>query len=259
ASELLFESVVLGLLGSLLGLGLAYGALRVLVAMAPTGLPRLHEIGIDGWVLLFTLGVALLASLLFGSIPIFKYAGTRLATGLREGARGLSQSREQHRARSVLVVIQVALALVLLICSGLMGRTFVALTRVQPGFTAPENLQTFSLYIPKSEVADDENVPRKFEEILAKVAAVPGVASVGLTTSIPMDGNSSFDPVFAEDRSYRPGELGPIRRFKWISPAFFKTMGTPLVAGRDLTWTDIYTKTPVVLISENMAREMWQS
>jgi len=259
ASELLFESLVLGVLGSLLGLGLAYGVLRVLVSLAPRGLPRVSEIGIDGWVLLFTLGVALMASLLFGSIPIFKYAGTRLATGLREGARGLSQSREQHRARSVLVVIQVALALVLLICSGLMGRTFVALTRVQPGFTAPENLQTFSLYIPKSEVADDENVPRKFEEILAKVAAVPGVASVGLTTSIPMDGNSSFDPVFAEDRSYRPGELGPIRRFKWISPAFFKTMGTPLVAGRDLTWTDIYTKTPVVLISENMAREMWQS
>ncbi|HMC31168.1 MAG TPA: ABC transporter permease [Candidatus Angelobacter sp.] len=259
ASELLFESVVLGVLGSLLGLALAYGALRVLVALAPQGLPRVTEIGIDGWVLLFTLGVALLASLLFGSIPIFKYAGARLATGLREGARGLSQSREQHRARSVLVVVQVALALVLLICSGLMTRTFIALTKVQPGFTAPEEIQTFVISIPKSEVAEDENVPRKFEEILRKLEAVPGVSSVGLCTHIPMNGDQSFDPVFAEDRSYRPGELAPLRRFKWISPGFLKTMGTPLMAGRDLTWTDIYNKTPVALISENMAREMWQS
>jgi len=259
ASELLFESVVLGLLGSMLGLGLAYGALRMLVAMAPRGLPRVTEIGIDGWVLLFTLGVALLASLLFGSIPIFKYAGARLATGLREGARGMSQSREQHRARSVLVVIQVGLALVLLICSGLMTRTFIALTKVQPGFTGPEEIQTFEISIPKTEVAEDENVPRKFEEMLRKVEAVPGVSSVALSTSIPLDGSGSYDPLFAEDHSYRPGELAPIRRFKWISPGFFKTMGTPLVAGRDLTWTDIYDKRPVVLVAENVAREMWQS
>ena len=174
AGELLFESIVLGLLGSLLGLGLAYGALRVLVAMAPRGLPRVNEIGIDGTVLLFTLGLAILASLLFGSIPIFKYAGARLATGLREGARGMSQSREQHRARNVLVVVQVGLALVLLICSGLMTRTFIALTRVQPGFSTPEEIQTFWITFPKTEVAKDEDVPRKFEEILRKMEAVPG-------------------------------------------------------------------------------------
>jgi predicted permease len=259
ASELLFESVVLGVLGSLLGLALAYGALRVLVMVAPRGLPRVTEIGIDGWVLLFTLGVALLASLLFGSIPIFKYAGARLAAGLREGARGMSQSREQHRARNVLVVVQVALALVLLICSGLMTRTFIALTKVQPGFTKPEEIQTFEISIPKTEVAEDENVPRRFEEILRKVEAVPGVSSVALSTSIPLDGNGSYDPVFAEDHTYRPGELAPIRRFKWVSPGFLKTVGTPMLAGRDFTWTDIYDKRPVVLISENVARELWQT
>jgi predicted permease len=259
ASELLFESVVLGVLGSLLGLGLAYAALRTLVAMAPKGLPRVNEIAVDGWVLLFTLGIALLASVLFGIIPVFKYAGVRVATGLREGARGLSQGREQHRARSVLVVVQVALALVLLISSGLMARTFVALTKVQPGFTRPEQLQTFVLSIPKAEIADEERVVRRFEEILNKVASVPGVSSVGLSTSIPMDGNQSFDPIFAEDKNYKPGEMGPIRRFKWVSPGFLATMGTPLVAGRDLTWADTYNKMPVVLVSENLAREMWQS
>ncbi len=259
AADLLFESVTLGLLGSLLGLGIAWGALRVLVAMAPKGLPRIHEIGIDFPVLLFTLVVALLASLLFGCIPIFKYAGTRLNTGLREGGRALSQSRDQHRARSVLVVVQVALALVLLICSGLMARTFVALTKVQPGFTNPEQIQTFAVSIPKSEVSDDEKVLRTYDEILHKLAAVPGVSSVAISTSMPLDGNGSFDPVFAEDKTYRPGELAAIRRFKWVTPGFFHTIGTPMVAGRDFTWTDVYNKVPVVMVSENLARELWQT
>jgi predicted permease len=259
ASELLFESLVLGVLGSVIGLGLAYGVLRVLVMMAPRGLPRVNDIGVDGTVLLFTLALAILTSLFFGAIPIFKHAGARLATGLRESARGASQSREQHGTRNFLVVVQVALALVLLICSGLMARTFVALTHVQPGFTAPEQIQTFQLSIPEAEIKDDASVTRRFEEILRKVAAVPGVASVGLSTSIPLEDNQSFDPVFGEDKTYRPGELAPLRRFKFISPDFLKTMGTSLVTGRDYTWTDIYNKNPVTLISENVAREMWGS
>jgi len=257
--ELLLESVVLGLLGSMIGLGLAYVALRVLVAMAPTGLPRIHEIGIDATVLLFTLGISLLASVLFGSIPIFKYAGVRLSTGIREGGRALSQSREQHRARSALVVVQVAMALVLLICSGLMIRTFHALTKVQPGFTTAAELQTFRIAIPDSEAPKEEQVVRMDEEILRKLSAIPGVSSVGLCTTIPMDGNSSMDPVFAQDHTYTEGQLAPLRRFKFITPGFIETLGTPLVAGRDLSWTDLYQKLPVAIISENFAREYWNS
>src|SRR3989454_9667032 len=259
AGELLLESVILGLLGSMVGLGLAYVALRVLVAMAPTGLPRIHEIGIDATVLLFTLGISLLASVLFGSIPIFKYAGARLRTGIREGGRALSQSREQHRARSVLVVVQVAVALVLLICSGLMIRTFHALTKVQPGFTAAAELQTFRIAIPDSEAPKEEQVVRMDEEILRKLAAIPGVSSVGLSNSIPMDGNSSMDPVFAQDHTYTESQLAPLRRFKFIAPGFIETLGTPLVAGRELTWTDLYQKLPAAIISENFAREYWNS
>ena len=149
AGELLFESVVLGVTGSLIGLALAYGALHVLVSMAPTGLPRIQEIGIDLPVLFFTLGLALLTSLLIGLIPVIKYAGARANSGLREGGRALSQSRERHRARQILVVVQVALALVLLICSGLMIRTFRALMHVSPGFVAPDAVQTFRFYFPK--------------------------------------------------------------------------------------------------------------
>ena len=259
ASELLLESVVLGLLGSMAGLGFAYAVLRVLVAMAPRGLPRIHEIGIDGSVLLFTLAIALLSSLLFGCIPILKYAGARLSTGLREGGRALSQSREQHRARNTLVVFQVALALVLLICSGLMVRTFLALTKVDPGFSNPAEIQTFQLGISETDVKDPEQVARMNQEILRRLAAIPGVSGVAAASAVPMASGGSFDPVFTEDRSYRPGEVPPMRRFTFMTPGFIGTLGTPLLAGRDITWTDVYSKNLVALISANLAREYWQA
>jgi predicted permease len=259
AMELMFESVILGLLGSLLGLALAYGALQLLVALAPMGLPRIHEIGIDLPVLLFTFAIAMFSSLLFGSIPIFKYAGVHLNTGLREGGRALSQSRQQHRARNVLVVVQVGLALVLLICSGLMIRTFRALMHVRPGFSEPDSLQTFRFYVPETEIPDKdrERLVRMEQEIEGKLGAIPGVSSVSFSSAIPMDGRSSNDILFAEDRTYAEGELPPIRRFKFVSPGFLATMGTPLIAGRDITWEDTYQKIPVAMISENFAKEYW--
>ncbi|HLY59720.1 MAG TPA: ABC transporter permease [Terriglobia bacterium] len=257
AGDLLFESLVLGLIGSVLGLGIAYGALRVLVAMAPAGLPRLSEIGIDAPVLLFTLVISLLSSVLFSSVPVFKYAGVRLGTSLREGGRAISQSRERHRARSVLVIVQVALALVLLVCSGLMIRSFRALTHVDPGFDAPADVQTLRLSIPEAEVKDSEQVVHMQEAILRKLEAIPGVTSVGLSTAIPMDGNTSSDLLFTADRTYAEGELPPIRRFKFVSPGFYKTLGTPLIAGRDITWTDVYEKRPVAMVSESTARDYW--
>ena len=259
AVDLLFESVVLGMLGSLLGLGLAYAALLTLIAMAPTGLPRLQEIGLDLPTLLFTLGLALFTSLLIGAIPVFKYAGAHINSSLREGGRGQSQSREQHRTRNALVILQVALALVLLICSGLMIRTFTALMHVAPGFTDPDTLQTFRVYIPESRVpdADHQRVTRMGQEIADKLAALPGVQQVAFGSMVPMNGSSSSDVLFAQDRAYAEGELPPIRRFKFISPGYFSTLGTPLIAGRDLAWTDLYGKRPVVIISDKFAREYW--
>jgi predicted permease len=257
AGELWLESLTLGLLSSLLGLGLAWGALRALVVLAPDGLPRVHDIGIDGPVLLFTAAIAVFTSLLFGAIPVFKYAGAQLSTGIREGGRSLSQSREQHRARSVLVVVQVSLALVLLICSGLMIRTFRAMTKINPGFSRAAELQTFRISIPGAQIKDPEPVIRMEEEILHKVETVPGVSSVAVSTAIPMDQNGWHDPIFVEGRTYADGELPPLRAFKFVSPGYLATMGTPLVAGRDFTWTDTYKKLPVAMVSENIAREYW--
>ena len=257
AGELLFESVVIGLLGSMVGLALAYGALRFLVWLAPAGLPRLDEIGIDVPVLLFTLGVSLVASLLFGSIPVIKYVGTRWGTSLRQGGRTLSQSRERHRARNMLVVVQVGLAFVLLVCSGLMIQTFRKLSHVSPGFVHPERLQVFKVTIPETEIPDDEKVVRMQEAVLRKLQAIPGVSSVALGNSVPLDGQHWMDPVFREDHNYAEGEMPVLRRFKFVSPDYFQTLGIDLIAGRDYTWTDIYQRIPIVIVSENLARDSW--
>src|SRR6185312_17274975 len=132
----------------------------------------------------------------------------------RQGGRTLSQSRERHRARNTLVVIQVALAMVLLVGSGLMIRTFQALRQVQPGFTRPAEVQTLHLFIPTTQVRDAEQVVHMQQAILQKLAAIPGVSSAAFSTSITMDGNESNDPIFAEDHAYVEGKLPPIRRFK---------------------------------------------
>ncbi|MGA7887161.1 MAG: ABC transporter permease [Acidobacteriaceae bacterium] len=260
AGDLLLESITLTLIGSALGLGLAFAGLRMLVAMAPD-LPRLHEIGIDLPVLLFALALAVVTGVLIGLIPVFKFTGGHLSTSLREGGRALSQSRERHRARSTLVVIQVALALVLLICSGLMIRTFRALEQVNPGFSNPNALQTFRIWIPDTQIPDKnrDQLIHMEQAMMGKLAGLPGVQSVALTSAAPMSGNESNDLIYAADRTYGEGEIPPIRRFIYVSPGLFGTMGTPLLAGRDFTWEDTYDKLPVAVVSENFAKEYWGS
>lgn len=254
--DFLLESIVIGVIGAGLGLALAWGAIHLLIALAPSGLPRLNDIGIDLPVLGFTVLIALLCSLLFGSIPAFRYAQLRAGTGLREGGRSLSQGRERHRTRNTLVVIQVSLAFVLLICSGLMIRTFRALTHVSPGFD-PTSVQTLRIAIPDAEVPDADKVIRTEQDMLNRMAAVPGVTSVGLANSIPLDDQHWMDPVFAQDHSYAEGQMPPLRRFKFVSPGYFHTMGIPLIVGHDFSWDDNYQKLPVAIVSENFAREYW--
>ncbi len=257
ATEFFSESLVLAVIGCLLGLGLAYGALRMLVGMASTSLPRLNEIGIDGKVILFTVAVSVAALLLFGSAPALQYAGANSASGLREGGRSLSESRTRKRFRSGLVIVQVALALVLLVSSGLLIRTFRSLSKVNTGFLNPSEVQTFRVDIPETMVKDPMDVTRLQEAILHKVEAVPGVSSVGISRNLPMDDSLWGGPIAVEGRVYAPGQPPPRIRFGFLGPGFLKTQGTPLVAGRDYTWTDIYNEPPVILVSENFARQYW--
>jgi len=232
AASLLTESVLLGVLGGTLGLGMAYIALRVLVAIAPAYLPRLENISLDPLVIAFTLGISVVAGLLFGLIPVFKYGAPKDNIALRGGARTLSHSKERHRARNTLVVVQTALAVVLLISAGLMIRTFQALRQVHPGFTGLAQVQTFRIDIASGQVKEQDRVLRMQQEIRGKLAEIPGVTSVSYANSVPTDGNNSTDVLYAEDRVYAEGQLPPLRRFKFVTPDFFQTMGTRLIAGR---------------------------
>jgi putative ABC transport system permease protein len=258
ARELLFESVLLGFVGGGLGLALAHGALRLLGASGIEHLPRIHEISIDRTVLAFTAGISLAAGLLFGLIPVYKYARPHESDALRgSGGRSLTGSKERQRARSLLVVAQVALASVLLVGSGLMIRTFQALRHVDPGFSGAQQVETLHISIPESQVKEPEHAIRMEEEILHRIEAVTGVSGAAVISTIPMDGGSN-DPVYAEDRAAPAGSVPPIRRFKFVSPGYFSAVQAHLIAGRDLTWPETYNQTPVALVSENMARELWR-
>jgi predicted permease len=254
--ELLHESLVLGLVGGVLGIGVAFGALRLLKAIAPETLPRLAEIAIDPIVLGFAVVASLMSGLLFGLVPVLKYSGPRVVTALR-GTRTATYSRERHRARNTLVVVQVALALVLLVASGLMIRTFQTLRNVQPGFAHPAQVQMLRVSIPESMVQDALRVAQMHRAVLEALSAVPGVSAAAFASAGPLEPFNSNDPLTAEDKTYEPGKIPPIRRFKFVSPGYFATVGTQLIAGRDFTWTDVFDDRQVAVVSENMAREMW--
>ena len=258
AWELLSESLTLGLVAGAAGLALAYAGVRALVANAPSGLPRVAEIGIDPIVVLFTLALSIVAGLLFGAIPVLKFARPNLASALKEGGRLSSAGRERHRARNTLVVAEIALAVVLLVASGLMLRTFQAMRKVDPGFVRPEEVLTLRVSIPLSLIPNDEQAIRTEEQIVRGLEQIAGVTSVGVTSSVTMDGNDSNDPIFVEDAPTAADKIPPLRRMKWIGENYFRTMGNRIVAGREFTWSDIYNRAAIVMISENLAREYWK-
>lgn len=259
ARELLFESVTLGIIGGVLALGAAYGALHLLIAFGPAGLPRLSEIALDGRSIAFTLVISVFSGFLFGSIPAFKYSRTGAAAALSGTSRTVSVSRDRQRSRSILVVAQVAMAMVLLISALLMIRTFAALRNVDPGFTDPDHLATMRIYIPDLLVTDPVQVTRMQNEIVDKIAAVPGVTAVGFSGGLPIEGiDPNWDELGVEGKHYDDGDP-PLRLFNYVSPGYFQTLGTRVVAGRDFTWSDIYSFQQYVMVSENFARENWGS
>jgi predicted permease len=259
SADILFESSLLGLAGSLIGLLLALGAMRVIVGLGATNIPRIRDISITPSVLWFTVAIAVIASLLIACVPIVKSTSPHLLSDLRDGGRGVGDGRRGQGTRKALVMIQVALSVILLFCSGLMIRTFRAMMHVSPGFTSPETVQTFGFYIPETQLpgTSPELVIRMDEAIVRKIASIPGVSSVSIGRSVPMDNNSYNNPVFVQNRAYEDSEVPPARRFNFVAPGFFSTLGTRLLAGRDFTWTDTYEERPVVIVSKSFASEYW--
>lgn len=258
AGETLSESITLGLVGGAVGLGLAYLGIQLLLTLRPEGLPRLDEIALDPVVMLFTLGISLTAGVLFGLIPVWRISRTNLGNALKEGSRGSSEGKERHRVRTALVTAEIALALVLLVAAGLMFRTFQAMRDVDPGFVRPAEVLTARISIPEAVVEDPVEAVRTHEQIKERLGQLPGVTAVGLSSSITMDGSDSRDPVFVEEFPGPAGQIPPIRKFKWVAPEFFETMGNPLLMGRHMTWTDSYNMLPVAIVNDAFVREYWE-
>jgi predicted permease len=250
---------VLAVLGGVAGIGVAYAGLRLLLAIGPANLPRLNEISLDGQSVAFALGLSVLSGLFFGSIPVLRYVGARARLMLSTSGRTASISRESQRGRNILVVAQVAMALVLLVSAVLMIRTFDAMRHVDPGFSDGAHLQVMRISIPQTLIADPLMVTRIQDNILDKVAAIPGVSSAGFAAAVPMAGaEPNWDEIYSEGKNNDGGDA-PLRLFNYISPGYFHTAGTRFIAGRDLTWTDVYELRPKAIVSESLAREMWGS
>jgi predicted permease len=256
AADLLRESFVLGMLGGAGGLALAYVGLELLAAFAPANLPRVEDIVVGAPVLAFAVAMALVSSLAFGAVPALKHAFAA-DSPLGAGAHGATATRQGNRTRSALIVVQVALALVLLVGAGLMIRTFQALVAVDPGFRDPAEIQVASIFIPFPVMPESERYTRVYREALERIAALPGVTAAGFGCDTLGSAGGQKSAISVEDRPEPEGGSPPTRRFMSASPGCFEALGTRLVAGRHLAWPDIEETRAVVLVSENLARELW--
>jgi len=255
-SYYLTESLILALLAGIAGLGLGFAGLRWLAAMGPENVPRLAEVGIDARVLAFTAAVSLLASLLFGLIPVIRQARQDLVTALKEGSQGAGMGRGRHRARNSLVVAQVALALILLIGSGLMIRSFARLRAIEPGFIA-DDVFTVSLSLPAAEYPEPADASRFFQELLDEISALPGVESVGAVAGVPLSGFRTASGLWIDDHPRDEGDLPPVPETLTATAGYFRTMGIPVLSGRAFERADHELRTGAVLISESMAIHYW--
>jgi len=257
AGALMRESLVLGLVGGVLGLASAAVALPILLAFAADELPRVLAVTIDPTVIGFAIAVSLLSGLAFGAIPALRYAGPRLARVLSGSGRSHSASRERYRVQHALIAAQVAFALILVVASGLMVRTFVALTNVDPGFSAPAEVQTVTVSLPQASVPEFPRAVRMFHAMQDALGAVAGVESVGFASRAPLGDEGPSAGFFVENSALPDSVAPPQSEFRYTSPNFFETLGTPLLAGRTFDWSDHHDARPVVIVSAGFARREW--
>ena len=254
AQQVLTESVLLSLVAGGLGLLLARWAIKVLIAIGPANIPRATQISIDGTVLLVTLLISVLTGISFGLAPVLQSRTTNLLEALSEGSRGSSSGPGQHRVRSALVASQVALSFALLICGGLMFKSFYRLQNINLGFD-PEGVLTMQISLPRTKYADPKQVTQFYNETLKRVGSLPGVTSVGAISKLPLSGTGVSGGVVIENRPVTPGEEPSMER-RVVTEDYFRVMGIPLKKGRFLTSSD-WSNPNLVLINEAGARQYW--
>jgi len=255
--QLLAESLVLSTAGGICGLLLAWWALHFLRAVAAERLPvqRLEMVGIDGWVLTFTVGASLLCGLVFGAIPALTAAGPSLNDSLKEGGRTGSASRG-NRTRSAFVVVEIALALVLLVGAGLLMRSFKHLMDVDPGFD-PARTVTMRLSLPSARYGEEGQRAQFFGRFFQQVDALPGVEASGAISWLPLSGLGAATSMEIVGQPKPPKGLEPVADVRVISHEYLKTMGVPLLKGRLFNELDAADAKGRVVINDTMARRHW--
>jgi putative ABC transport system permease protein len=250
------ESLALALTGGALGLALAATGVRLLVALQPEGLPRLEEIAVNGTVIAFTVGVALLAGLLVGLFAALRFGRPELAPALKEGGRGGTVGRERLRVRSVLVVVQVALALIMVVSAGLMVKSFWRLRSVDPGID-PSNVLTVRLSLPETVYQEPAKASRFVIQLLERVRALPGVQAAATTNVLPLAGGGNNNGHVIEDFPLAPGEVPPILATRSVSPDYFATMGISVLQGRGFDRLDPDARVKEAVVSRALAERFW--
>jgi predicted permease len=252
ARYFLCESVLLSMVGGILGFGLAWGAIRLLVAFGPSNLPRLTEVRLDAVALLFTLGLVMLTAVAFGGLPLLR--STPIAAALRDGGRSGTHGRSRHGTRQLLMGGQVALALVLLVASGLMLRSFQKLRAVNPNFDAASAL-TFRVGLPPADYPDRAHIVLAHIAIVDELSRVPGAATVSAATCLPLvEGCNQGGALFVDGQAMQPGQQPPIVLRRAVAGGFFETMGMRIVRGRSIARDDVERNEPIAVITESLAR-----
>jgi putative ABC transport system permease protein len=251
--QLLAESLLLASFGGALGVLLASASLKGLFIGWPQILPRMQEVGVDGTVLLFTAGLSLASGLLFGLFPALSVAGSNLGEALRRSGRSVSADPSLRRLRGGLVVVEVSLAVVLLVGSGLLVRSFLALQGENPGFEADGRL-ALSTPLPGSKYGTGEEARAYGEATLERLAAIPGVESVAITSLIPVSGQDNIWTLEIEGRPWSSPDDAVSTLFYRVSAGYFQTMGIPLSMGREFTPDDREGSVLVAVVSESFAQ-----
>jgi len=250
------ESLLLSLAGAVLGVAFAWVGTRLLVAAGPTSIPRLSEIGINGSVLLFTAAIAVGAGVLFGALPALR-AGSRRSWGvLRDGGRGTTIGKDRHFARNTLVIGQVALALMLLVGSGLVVRSFQELRSVDPGFEA-DRVMTFRLSLPPNKYSTPDATAQFYDELVERLEAIPEATDAAGISNLPLTGGGAILTTQIDDHPTPEGEFPPTFSIRRATPGYFASMGIPIIEGREFTPEDHQARLGSLLISGSVKRQYW--
>ncbi|MGZ4841515.1 MAG: ABC transporter permease, partial [Candidatus Angelobacter sp.] len=249
--QMLTESVVLALGGAIIGIPIAMWSLKLFIALNAQNLPRIQNAGLDGNVLLFTAGVALLTSFIFGLVPALRTSSPNLSEFMKEG-RGTTASGSHQRLRGALVVMETAGGLVLLVVAGLLLRSFHRLLSVDPGLN-PRNVLTLTFDLPETKYTDQQQIDF-YTQLLSRVRNLPGVVSAGAVTPLPLSGNNAMISFQIEGRPV-PKSEAPAADIEIVSPGFFNTLNIPLLRGRDFTERDDSKSPGVMVVNEAFARK----